>query len=159
MDIDTILNMADRQNAFFLLTERYVNDGLEFRTFVQNGWDFGVQWEYPNPSRLACHKHEKYSCAERIKASLIYEAISFHNQQDIRDHLVAWVVIYQSGCLVGIDSDEIFKQVAQLAPNDLALSLNAFIARKSEDKSVEAFMLKKHINAEGEIEILLPGQG
>lgn len=158
MDIDSILSMADREEAFLLLAERYASEGSELRSFVREGWDFDVQWEFPNPSRLACRKHEKSSCEERIKASLVYEVITSSTDADVRDNLVAWAVIYQSCCFAGIDPDATFKQVARLAPDDFARRLNAFIARQPEDKSLEAFMLQKHINADGETEILLPWQ-
>jgi len=150
--------MKDRGEAFLLLAEQYINGESEFRDFVRDGWDFGVQWEFPNPSSLACQKHEKRTCEEKIKASLVYEVIASRGGQDARDNLVAWAVIYQSCCLAGIDPNGIFKEVAQVSPDDLKLRLNAFITRKSEDKSLEAFMLKKQINANGEIEILLPWQ-
>ena len=153
LGIKEALQVVNRQDAYYHLVETYMQGPEEVREMIRRKWDFGVEWEYPNPRRLACLKNETHSCRERARALLTYEAIMDLRQGDPRDELMTLALVYH-GCLTaGIDPKHLFEEVASVSTNRTARFLLDFVARPPEDKSLDAFMLAMEKNGDGEIEI------
>jgi hypothetical protein len=152
--IKPIVELPDREDAYYRLVSLYVEGPEQLREEIRSKWDFGVDWTYPDQTRLACSKNEKRSIQERIMASLVYDAIEDLRQEGYREKLVALAVIYQSCIAAGLDPEEEFEKVASISSPRTALFLKEFIERDPEDKSMKAFMLTRKINSDGEIEIL-----
>ncbi|MDB6095148.1 MAG: hypothetical protein JWM32_2710, partial [Verrucomicrobia bacterium] len=62
IELEQVLRLADRSEAYQRLAALYLNGPEELRDLIRAKWDFGVKWTYPNPQRLACRKNERYSC-------------------------------------------------------------------------------------------------
>jgi hypothetical protein len=154
IELEQVLQLADRSEAYQRLAALFLNGPEELRNLVRAKWDFGVKWTYPNTQRLACRKNERYSCEERIVATLIYDAIENLRSEDMRDKLVAWAVVYHSCHATGIVPDEQFSRVASISSPSIAQAMTDFINRPEEDKSMNAFMLVERKNVDGETEIL-----
>lgn len=151
--LQEVLRLPDRKEAFYRLVSIYMRGPEEVREEIRTGWDFGVEWEYPDPKRLACSFNETHTCRERAIALLAYEAIMDLRHSDPRDELMTLAVVYH-GCLaVGIDPKNLFGEVASVSSPRTARFLRDFIKRSPEDKSLEAFMLivEKNVNGESEI--------
>ena len=152
--IQEALRFADRQEAYYRLVSIYMQGPEEIREEIRKKWDFGVEWIYPNPRRLACSINETHTCRERALELLAYEAIMDLRQGDPRDELMTLAVVYH-GCLAaGIDPKNLFSEVASVSSSRTARFLLDFVERSPEDKSLEAFMLVAEKNADGEIEIV-----
>ncbi|MGH8398255.1 MAG: hypothetical protein ACRETA_08435 [Gammaproteobacteria bacterium] len=154
LGIEEVLRLADREAAYYDLVSLYMKGTNKDRDEIRRGWDYGVKWKYPNPKRLACVKNELHSSRNRVIALLVYESIENFKQVDPRDKLVALAVIYQSCLVAGINPDKLFEEVASISTLKSSVFFRDFIKRKTEDKSLEAFMLTRHKNADGEIEII-----
>ncbi len=153
VEIDSIVGMPDREEAYLALAKRYLDGSEEEQRYIAEKWDFGVTWKYPNQARLACKKGEHRSSRERLEASLAYYAISAQAGGDPRDVLVALAVIYHSCKAAGLDPATVFKKVAKVSPKVVQTLLNDFLARADTDKSLAAFSLVEVRNNEGETEI------
>lgn len=125
------------------------------RIEIINGWDFSREWDFPNPFTLACSIGHKWTCRERILASLIYDIFAYQDKIDFRDTLMGWAVNYHSCIFTKISPKEIFHEVADMAQPELADKLKNFIARNYEDKSMGAFFLKAVLNENEEYEIAM----
>lgn len=156
--IDALAKLEDRENAFFLLTALYANATEAERSRIRKGWDFGVEWLFPNPYRLACKKHEKHSCKEKIRASLLYDSIEDLRGECLREKLIGLAVIYHSCIAAGLDPQDEFEYAASLSTQKTADFFLDFISRKEKDKSIQAFALTVCKNSEGETEIYWPLQ-
>lgn len=152
--IDEIVRSQNREEAYYQLVDLFMNASAEVRDRIRQCWDFGVIWNYPSCATLACSKKQTHSCEERIRAALAYYVIEDLRQEDIRDQLVALAMIYNSCHIVNIDPKRIFEEMALVSTPKVATFLREFIARRPEDKSLDAFMLTKRVNADGEIEIV-----
>ena len=146
--------MVDREEAYLRLVALFMQGPEEVRDLIRAKWDFGAKWIYPNPQRLACLKNEKYSCVQRVLASLVYDAIENLKNEDSREKLVVWAVVYHSCIAAGLIPQELFKRVASVSSQEIARLMTDFIGRRIEDKSMEAFMLISKTNSDGETEIL-----
>ena len=153
LNLEKILKMSDRAAAFIELISLYFYGGDEMRQYIVSNWDFGVSWELPNQARLTCKNNERWSCQQRIEASLAYSAIAVNYVADVREELIALAVIYQSCIFSSLEPDNIFKKVAKVSVPSISAMLINFIDRKEEDKSLAAFFLSAERNDEGEIEI------
>jgi hypothetical protein len=151
--LEEILKLADRQDAYQHLAALFLQGPDEARDLIQAKWDFGLKWVYPNMQRLGCRKNERYSCDERILASLAYDAIANPKKEDFREKLLAWAHIYQSCLAAGIVPEELFRQAASVSSPDVAKMMMDFINRREEHKSMKAFDLITRTNSDGEIEI------
>jgi hypothetical protein len=151
-EIAELMNLADRSEAYLRLAVLYQNGTSEFRELVRGTWDFGAKWDYPDQRRLACRKNERHSCEERIRATLIYDAIEDFKREEIREKLIAWAVVYHSCRAAGIEPEDVFSQAAKISSPQTAQAMLAFIRRAEADKSMEAFMISKEMNADGEFE-------
>lgn len=156
--IDTLAKLEDRENAFFLLTALYANATEAERTRIRKGWNFGVEWLFPNPYRLACRRHEKHSCKERIRACLLYDSIEDLRGECLREKLIGLAVIYHSCIAAGLDPQDEFEYAASLSTQKTADFFRDFISRKEADKSIQAFALTVCKNNEEETEIYWPVQ-
>ena len=156
--IDALTKLEDRENAFFLLTALYANATETERSRIRNGWDFSAEWLFPNPFRLACRQHEKHSCKEKIRASLLYDSIEDLRGECLREKLIGLAVIYHSCIAAGLDPQDEFEYAASLSTQKTADFFRDFISRKEEDKSIQAFALTVCKNTEGETEIYWPIQ-
>ncbi len=153
LKLKLILSLPDREDAFFQLVYLFVDGPNQIREEIRKGWDFGVDWVYPNTKRLACIYNEKRSSKDRILASLVYDAIEDFQEEDAKDKLVALAVIYHSCIAAGLDPNEEFEKVASLSSAKTAAFLRDFINRSQKDKSKKAFMLSSLKNKDGETEI------
>jgi hypothetical protein len=152
-ELERLLRLADRRDAFQLLTALFLKSPEHVRGMIRSRWDFGVKWIYPNPQRLACRKNERYSSEERIAATLVYDAIEDLRTEELREKLFAWAVVYHSCLAAGIVPEEQFRRAASVSTPKMAEAMNGFITRPAEDKSMEAFMLVAHMNIDQETEI------
>lgn len=153
LQVENIIKLHDREEAFYNLVTLYIKGPEQVREQIRNGWDYDVEWIYPDPKRLACLKHEKYSSRERILASLTYDAIENFRDEGPRDKLVTLSIIYHSCIEAGLNPEEEFESIALISSEKVANLFRGFIQRKPEDKSEGAFMLTKKKNLDGEIEI------
>jgi hypothetical protein len=154
LKVEDIIKLQDREEAYHNLAVLYIRGPEQVREQIRKNWDYGVEWVYPDPRRLACSKNEKRSCRERILASLVYDAIEDFREEGPRDKLVALSVIYHSCIEAGLNPQEEFESVASISSEKVANYFREFIQRNPEDKSKEAFMLKTKKNSDGETEIL-----
>ena len=157
MSLEAILANPDRLAAYYDLVALFISGNEYDRLNIITLWDFGVVWQYPNQFRLACAVGETRPCRERIVASLAYQAIAaaestYTSREDIMD----LAIIHNSCRLADLDAEAIFRQVAAIAVDRIAKTLNDFRQRRPEDKSMEAFGLKAVKNADGEMEIVPP---
>jgi hypothetical protein len=157
VDLVAILNMPDRLLAYYELVNVYAAGPERVRRDIIEGWDYGVEWQYPNPHRIACSKTESAPPKEQALASLIYYAVaSAVPMRDIRDMLVGLAVVYNAGRLAGLDVDRIFEDAAAVSPGGVRTELQRFVRRSDHDKSLEAFRLSVKLTADGEKEIVGP---
>ncbi|MBL0318676.1 MAG: hypothetical protein IPP74_05225 [Alphaproteobacteria bacterium] len=152
--IKEIIVLEDRELAYFQLVSLFRNSSADERDYIINQWDFGVKWKYPNQRRLCCLKGERFTCKDRIEASLSYFAISARKSKDIRESIFAYAVIYNSCTLIGLDPVRIFHSISEIADPNIKQSMNDFILRKDENKSLSAFKLTTKQNEHGEIELV-----
>lgn len=154
LSIQEVLRLPDRQEAFYQLVSIYMRGPDVVREEIRKKWDFGVEWVYPDPRRLACSLNETHSCRKRAMALLAYEAIMDLRQSDPRDELMMLAIVYH-GCLAaGIDPKTLFDEVASVSSPRVARFLLDFVKRSPEDKSLEAFMLVMEKNPDGENEVI-----
>ncbi|MHB0916114.1 MAG: hypothetical protein ACYC5A_11210 [Thermoleophilia bacterium] len=152
MLVETI-TLPNREDAFMMLVDVFLNGTEELREEIRQRWDFGAEWIFPNMKRLACSNNEKWSSKERIVASLVYDAIVDLREEDIKDELVTLAVIYHSCLAAGHDPHKIFGKIAAVSTDKTAAVLRDFVNRNPEDISIEAFMLSTEVNSDGEMEI------
>lgn len=153
MHLETVLKMPDRAEAFIELVRLlFYGDDAERDSIVKN-WNFGVDWVYPNQTRLACNKKERWSSQTKIEASLAYFLLETKHESDYRENLIALAVIYQSCIAADLDARIIFEKIAKYATPRVKDMFANFLMRKEEDKSLAAFMLMAEKNEDGEIEI------
>jgi len=151
--LEGILRLADRQDAYQRLVALFLQGLGEARDLIQAKWDFGFKWVFPNMQRLACRKNERYSCDERLLAALVYDAIENGKNEDFREKLVGWAVVYHSCLAAGIVPEELFRRTASVSSPSMAGMMMDFINRPEEAKSMKAFMLVSRTNSDGETEI------
>ena len=120
MNISELLKRDDRANAFFDLVDLYVKGPDSIRRQIRQGWDFNVEWKYPNSARLACSRGEKRSCQERLKASLVYYSIEDCRFGRSRENLIAFAAIYHSCVLAGVDPVSLFESVSAMSSDTTA---------------------------------------
>src|SRR5260370_28855908 len=94
--LEGILKLVDGEDAYQRLVALFLQGPEEARDLIRAKWDFGFKWIYPNPQRLACRKNERYSCGERALATLVYDAIENLKNEDPRDKLVVWAIVFNS---------------------------------------------------------------
>jgi hypothetical protein len=153
MELEEIINSLDRAAAFIDLTRLYLNGTDELRQLISDRWDFGVTWDLPDQTRLACSKGERWSCRERIEASLTYSAIAVNQIINEREEIIALAVIYQSCLAAFVNPRNIFLTVAKVSTSHVRARLLEFLDRDENDKSLKAFFLSATKNIDGEIEI------
>ena len=151
--LEGTLKLADRQDAYQSLVALFLKGPEEARDLIRAKWDFGLKWVLPNIQRLACRKNERYSCDERVLASLVYDAIKNLKKEDLREKLVKWAHVYHSCLAAGIVPEELFRQAASVSSPSMAQMMLEFINRPEEAKSMKAFELVSRTNSDGEIEI------
>ncbi len=142
---------SNRVRAAAALGTAFVNATPDERLLVIAGWDFGVEWPYPDPTRLACRIGEAAPPLERIVSSLVLD--SLEHVFGTREHLIALSATYRSCELAGLSPTDVFSSVAAVLPEDHADELRAFLRRTAEDRSLTAFGLVERVNATGEREI------
>lgn len=151
--LEEILKLADGQDAFQRLVSLFLQGPEEARDLIRAKWDLGYKWIYANMQRLACQKNERYSCDARLLAALVYDAIENGKNEESREKLVAWAVVYHSCLAAGIVPEELFRRAASVSPPSIAQMMMDFINRPEEAKSIKAFELVSRTNADGETEI------
>ena len=73
---------------------------------------------------------------------------------DVRDSLMGISDIYHSCLHGGLDPVKTFSRVAECSTSSVGDAIGAFPSRNEEDRSLDAFMLVKKMNADGEVELL-----
>lgn len=142
---------ANRQSAAAALGPAFLMATAKERMAVVKGWDFGVEWPYPAPARLACRKGEDTSPRDRIISSLVLD--SLEGVVGTREYLIALSATYRSCELAGLSPAEVFASVAEaLTPTD-AEALRTFIRRRPEERALSAFGLVERVNPDGEVEV------
>jgi hypothetical protein len=149
--IEPLISMKDRQAAVVALGRAYLAASDIERQAVIAGWDFGVGWDYPTPTRLACRVNETSSPRDRIIASLVLD--SLQTDMSSREAIVALCHTYHSCRLAGLDADAIFFEVAKALPADAARALVSFANRREENKALEKFAGFRVRTADGETEV------
>jgi hypothetical protein len=149
--MDSLVRMPDRLAASIALGAAFAAASPAERADVCAGWNFGVDWEFPSPWRLACVTGESGSPQERIVASLILNALG--NSSDSREEILLYGVPYNACALAGLDGDALLLRVAATLPGRAAKSLRAFVARAPKDKALGAFRLVTSAVSLGEVEI------
>ncbi len=153
VELATIISCADRAEAYLQLVSLFMAGTQATRDEVSRRWDFGVDWVYPDATRIACSVGELHSSYERSVACLAYHAIAEMEQRDYREDLLDLAIVYNACLAAGLDPKRVFDEVAAVASERVALLLGQFIGRSPEDKSLEAFLLEATRNADGEVEI------
>jgi len=151
--LEEILKLADGEDAYQRVVALFLQGPEEARDLIRAKWDFGFKWVYPNPQRLACRKNERYSCDERALAFLVYDAIENLKNEEPREKLVGWAVVYHSCLAAGIVPEELFRRAASVSSPRMAQMMMDFINRSEEAKSMKAFELVSRTNSDREIEI------
>ena len=136
------------------LSRRFFQGSDIDRKLIFEGWDFGVEWKYPNQFALCGTKNQKGTSMERILASLLYYSLS-GERGDSRDVILAYAVIYNSCKLLGFDANEIFRKVSHFSKRRASDSIINFLNRRESDKSIDAFMLKIRDNEFSEKEFFI----
>jgi hypothetical protein len=145
--LDNILINPDRKAAYIDITHEYMNNGDLFRSTVNQLWDFGVTWVFPDGKRLASTVGETSLPEQRIQASLLYYSLDAQNSKDIRDDILGIANIYHSCIAAGLNPDLIFRSVANVSLPSVSRLLINFIERPDKQKCMEAFALA--INDDG----------
>jgi hypothetical protein len=151
--LEELLKLTDRQDAFQRLVALFLQGPEEARELIRTKWDFGFKWVYPNMQRLACRKNERYSCDERLFATLVYDAIENGKNEEFREKLVGWANVYHCCLAAGIVPGELFRRAASVSSPTMAQMMVDFINRPEEARSMKAFELVSRTNSDGEIEI------
>lgn len=142
--LSVILESADYKKAYYDLVELYKNSTETDREYIRNNWDFGKEWIYPDPTKLACLLPDEPSNLTRICASLTYYAIAGQSK-DFRENLIDYCVIYNSALDMRLDAREIFMDIARISLPSIASGFASFINRADEDKAPGAFGWKKTV--------------
>jgi hypothetical protein len=151
--IEPLISMKDRQAAAVALGRAYLAASDIERQAVIAGWDFGVGWDYPAPTRLACRANETSSPRDRIIACLVLNSLVM--DMSSRDAIVALCQVYHSCRLAGLDADAIFFEVAKAVPAEAARALVSFAKRREENKVLEKFLGFLVPTVDGETEVHL----
>ncbi|HLX25932.1 MAG TPA: hypothetical protein VKR05_03005 [Candidatus Cybelea sp.] len=170
-----IVAMPDRRAALVELANAYFAGDESLRREIVEGWDFGAEWIYPDWKRFACTTGELYSPEERLRASLLYGAMASAKRficepdmdrdayeraklancrmVDYRDELVHLAAIYQGAVAAGLDPGALFRAVSAISSPAVRAFVEKFADRPEGLKSMNAFLLYRAINADGEIEL------
>ncbi len=158
MDLETIIKMTDRREAYMELAKLYLESDVETKNSIAQNWPYDVQWEFPDPRRLACQTGEKWSSQERAEAiavryGIMAKYIADLWELDFRDVLVVLGVEYNGMVLAQLKPEEIFWKVLPDFPPNIQEILYGFFSRKGEDKSLQAWNLTVIKNKHGEQEL------
>ena len=152
--IAPILELEDRGDAYFRLVRLFLDGKKSCRNEVRSSWDFGVEWEYPNPHRLTCSIGEPLSCETRIEASLAYYAIAGDNSTgDFREVICGMAMKYHACLISGIDAEKMFSRIASFAVGSVKAEMERFPKRPDDKKSMDAFNISMIINNDREFEL------
>jgi hypothetical protein len=136
------VELARRQHpdAAIAFTGKFLAAPAAERSEVEASWDGKLEWALPKFWRLACKDEAPGSPLERIRATLLFEALS-NSQEDPRDLIVVLAVIHNSCKLAGIDPAQVFEEVTSAVDGSAAGALRQFARRDPENQSMEAFLL------------------
>lgn len=158
VELEFILKMEDRLEAYMALAKLYLNGSSETKAEISDGWAFDVLWKFPKAKRLACQKGERWSSRERAEALAAYYGIASKTvreewETDLRDVLVGIGLKCNAFILAGLKPEEVFGKVIPFVPPDIRGILTDFLARKDEDKNLNAWNLQVVKNKDGEPEL------
>jgi ABC-type methionine transport system ATPase subunit len=86
---------------------------------------------------------------------LVYDSINAYRQQDFRETLIAFCVIYHSAREIGLNTDILFKEVAKISSSKMALLMLEFIERPEKSKALKSFYLKRVVEKDGTVRFKL----
>ena len=135
-----LLAKRDRPETFIDFSERFLSAPRVEREQIASSWDPDLEWALPNPRRLACSGEGPGSAQQRIRADALFQALGF-GVEGVRESLVGLAVVYHSARLAGMNSAELFREVAHAVGGKGAEALLAFASRDPEDRSMDAFAL------------------
>lgn len=143
-----ILQEPNPKEAFYRLSDLYFVASAEQREDIREDFDFGRKWEVPDDLTLAAHLPSEPDRELRVRAALISLSL-FDMGGDDRYIIVALCPIYHSIKAIGKDADAWFRFFADISSPLIASHLARFAARRSEDKSLEAFLLESDVTEHG----------
>lgn len=155
----TILKLPDRAAAYYDLVDLMYAASEEQRALLRKGWDFAVEWTYPDPHRLAFRTGQLRSTRERARASLAYQALNDLRGEDDRDVLVGLAIEYHGCLFAGLDPNEMFEDAARICTPSTAAFFRAFAARSESDKSMRAFGLVAESDRDGNTNVYSSSSG
>jgi hypothetical protein len=147
----SLAEKSDRGAAAVDLGEAFMVADLKDREGIRAGWNFGVEWPYPAPERLACTVGEVYSPRARIVASLILD--SLEGVSGTREHLIALCATFRACELAQLSAVDVFEAVAVILTPPDADALRSFVRRSPDERQPSAFGIKERTNADGETEL------
>ena len=147
-ELEKIIKMEDRLEAFMELASLFESCDPQQRIWISEQWDFNAIWDYPNQFCLAQSLKNQRNSVERIRASLLYDAIQ-GDETDIRERTLGFCLIYQSAKEVGLDPSKLFSEIAFLARGKTSEQIISFSKRDEKDKSINSFCLKRIIESKG----------
>ena len=145
-ELEIILELKDRKEAYLKLVKLYINSDIEFKKYINNRWDFEKKWEYPDSCKL-------YS-VESIESAIVYYLIDISLEYE-REALVDLCAIYYSAERLGLNPKNFFKKYADIAPTKISDFLLNFANRKEEDKSLKAFGWSETFDKDNNV-VLIP---
>jgi len=147
--LKALIEMADRAAASVELGVAFLAASQEDRDRIRLGWNFGTEWQYPTPWRLACTTGELGSPYQRIVASLVLAGLE--GREDVPEQIVSHSVAWHSCLLAGLDARATFSAVAAALPIAAATQLSGFANRQAADQAMEAFGLVNSLTVDGEV--------
>jgi hypothetical protein len=149
-----VANCTD-PTASIILAARFLSASPAEQAAVKATWASGttpVEWSLPNPWRLACSDEGPGSILDRIRTTLVFQALEV-SRMDLREVIFGLAVIYNSCTFAGLDPEALFTEVAASVGGPEGEALMDFAARLPEERSMEAFMLTAVKNPPGGYEI------
>lgn len=142
----------DDPSACIVFTRRFLDASLSERSEVLDKWESRLKWSLPNPWRLACVDEGPGTTLERIRTTLLFQALS-QSTADSREGTMVLAVVHNSCRLAGLDARGIFEEVARAVGGAAADAIMRFANRGPADQSMEAFMLSAVENSAGGYEL------
>ena len=105
-------------------------------------------WRVPPIAKLASGEPHPIPAETRIRDVLVWQAIE-GGERDFRDNLMSIALAYDAAVRLGVDAEQLFDRVADIAPPNAARLLRSFPRRRPHDRSLEAFRYRAVPTAHG----------
>jgi hypothetical protein len=144
---------SDRKKAFFDLGVLYGQANAEQRRRLRAAWPMKRQWSIPLSRTLLIT--DPYSSQQRVRARLMLFSLQ-GSQSDVREELIEMSALYHCAARIGLDPQQLFKEIARLSGEEMARHLRDFCHRWPEDRDIKAFGFHEEHTPDG---IYLAGWG